>query len=385
MSLRKELRLLSIEAMSESATESTVEQRELLETARSGSEDAYRRLVEPHRAELHAHCYRMLGSVQDAEDALQEALVRAWKGLPKFEGRSSLRSWLYRIATNTSLDAIERRPKRILPIDHGPPSDPTQGVGDPLVESVWIEPYPDETLGIEDGYASPDARYEQRESVELAFIAALQLLPANQRAVLILREVLGFSAQETADTLDTSVASVNSALQRARATVEKKLPEQSQQETLRSLGDERVKEIVEQYADAWERNDVDTVVSMLAEDAAFTMPPMSRWFYGLDGIRGFFEKSSMTGEWGWRSVPVTANGQPALAFYSWDEEKQARVPFAVNVLTFEGEKIKEVDAFIVRSSMDPDPEVQARTPEQPADYAKLAKAYERFGLPASLD
>ncbi len=367
-----------------STTPTEVEQRHLLETARKGSEDAYARLVELHRSELQAHCYRMLGSVQDAEDALQEALVRAWKSLDKFEGRSSLRSWLYRIATNTSLDAIGKRPKRILPIDYGPPTDPHEGVGDPLVESVWIEPFPDETLGIEDGYASPDARYEQRESVELAFIAALQLLPANQRAVLILREVLGFSAQETAETLDTSVASVNSALQRARATIDKRLPEQSQQETLKALGDEKLRDLVETWADAWERNDVETVVSMLAKDAAFTMPPMSRWFYG-DGIRGFLENSSMTGEWGWRSIPVTANGQAALAFYSWDEEKQTRVPFAINVLTFEGEKVKQVDAFIVRSSQDPDPEVQARTPEQPTDYEKLASAYSRFGLPATLD
>jgi RNA polymerase sigma-70 factor, ECF subfamily len=374
-----------METMTAGPTESTVQERELLETAREGNEDAYRRLVEPHRSELHAHCYRMLGSVQDAEDALQEALVRAWRGLPKFEGRSSLRSWLYRIATNTSLDAIERRPKRVLPIDYGPPADPHGGVGEPVVESVWIEPYPDETLGIEGGYASPDARYEQREAVELAFIAALQLLPANQRAVLILREVLGFSAQETADTLDTSVASVNSALQRARATIEKKLPDQSQQETLSSLGDERLREIVEQYADAWERNDVDTVVSLLAEDAAFTMPPMARWFQGHDGIRGFLEDYSMIPDWGWRAIPTTANGQPALAFYSWDSEQEAHVPFAVNVLTFEGEKIKEVDAFILRASMDPDPDVQARTPEQPADYEKLAAAYARFGLPARLD
>jgi RNA polymerase sigma-70 factor (ECF subfamily) len=374
-----------MDVMTAGPTESTVQERELLETAKSGSEEAYRRLIEPHRSELHAHCYRMLGSVQDAEDALQEALVRAWRGLGKFEGRSSLRSWLYRIATNTSLDAIQRRPKRVLPIDYGPPADPHGGVGEPVVESVWIEPYPDETLGVEDGYASPDARYEQREAVELAFIAALQLLPPNQRAVLILREVLGFSAQETAETLDTTVASVNSALQRARATIEKKLPDQSQQETLAAIGDERLREIVEQYADAWERNDVDTVVSMLAEDAAFTMPPMARWFQGHDGIRGFLEMWSMLPDWGWRSIPVTANGQPALAFYSWDEEQQARVPFAVNVLTFEGEKIKEVDAFILRASMDPDPEVQARTPEQPADYEKLAAAYARFGLPDRLD
>jgi RNA polymerase sigma-70 factor, ECF subfamily len=383
MSLAARVGLLCTPVMSTTPTE--VEQRQLLEDARKGNEDAYARLVEPHRTELQAHCYRMLGSVQDAEDALQEALIRAWKSLDRFEGRSSLRSWLYRIATNTSLDAIGKRPKRILPIDYGPPADPHGGVGEPLVESVWIEPFPDETLGIEDGYASPDARYEQRESVELAFIAALQLLPATQRAVLILREVLGFSAQETADTLDTSVASVNSALQRARATIEKKLPEQSQQETLKALGDEKLREIVEQYADAWERNDVDTVVSLLAEDAAFTMPPMSRWFHGHDGIRGFLEMWSMLPDWGWRSIPTIANGQPALAFYSWDEEQQARVPFAVNVLTFEGEKIKEVDAFILRGSQDPDPEVQARTPEQPADYEKLRKAYARFGLPDRLD
>src|SRR5882757_4272026 len=371
--------------MGSASTETSVEQRELLQTARKGNEDAYARLIEPHRSELQAHCYRMLGSVQDAEDALQEALVRAWRSLEKFEGRSSLRSWFYRIATNTSLDAIGRRPKRILPIDYGPPADPHGGVGEPLVESVWIEPFPDETLGIEDGYASPDARYEQRASVELAFVAALQLLPANQRAVLILREVLGFSAQETADTLETSVASVNSALQRARATIEKKLPEQTQQETLRSLGDEKLRELVEQYADAWERNDVDTVINLLADDAAFTMPPMARWFKGPDGIRGFLEQWSMLPDWGWRGIPVTANGQAAVAFYSWDEEQGARVPFAVNVLTFEGEKIKEVDAFILRGSQDPDPEVQARTPEQPADYEKLEAAYARFGLPARLD
>jgi RNA polymerase sigma-70 factor (ECF subfamily) len=385
MNLADRVRLVSIDPMTPSPTGSTVQERELLQTAMQGSEDAYRRLVEPHRSELHAHCYRMLGSVQDAEDALQEALVRAWRGLEKFEGRSSLRSWLYRIATNTSLDAIQRRPKRVLPVEYGPPADPHGGVGEPVVESVWIEPYPDGTLAIEDGYASPDARYEQREAVELAFIAALQLLPANQRAVLILREVLGFSAQETAETLDTSVASVNSALQRARATIQKKLPDQSQQETLSALGDEKLREMVEQYADAWERNDVDTVVSMLADDVAFTMPPMARWFSGLEGVRGFLERWSMLPEWGWKGIPVSANGQPALAFYSWDEEQQARVPFAINVLTFEGDKIKEVDAFIVRSSMDPDPDVQARTPEQPADYEKLAAAYELFGLPSRID
>src|SRR5215210_1772167 len=162
-----------------------IDERQLLEAARTGDEDAYRSLVEPRRAELHAHCYRMLGSVHDAEDALQEVLLRAWRGLPGFEGRSSFRSWLYRIATNASLNAIERRPKRVLPIDYGPPADPHDSPGEPLVESVWMEPYPDETIGLEGGPAGPEATYEQRESVELAFVAALQHLPPNQRAALI--------------------------------------------------------------------------------------------------------------------------------------------------------------------------------------------------------
>src|SRR5947208_13132607 len=228
--------------MSTAPIDTTARERELLEAARGGDESAYSRLVEPHRTELHAHCYRMLGSVHDAEDALQEALLRAWRGLSRFEGRSSLRSWLYTIATNTSLNVIEKRPKRVLPIDYGPPADPHEGPGEPIVESVWLEPYPDDKLGLEDGLAAPEARYEQRESVELAFVAALQHLPPNQRVVLLLREVLGFSAREVADTLDTSAASVNSALQRARAAVEERVPEQSQPATLRTLGDDEVRE-----------------------------------------------------------------------------------------------------------------------------------------------
>src|SRR5829696_2632876 len=158
----------------------------LLERARTGDEGAFAALVEPRRGELQAHCYRMLGSVHDAEDALQDALLRAWRALARVEGRSALRSWFYKIATNTCLDVIERRPKRVLPIDYAP-ADPHETPGRPLVESVWVEPYPDDKLGLEDGLAGPEARYEQRESVELAFVAAIQHLPASQRAALILR------------------------------------------------------------------------------------------------------------------------------------------------------------------------------------------------------
>src|ERR1700722_14846627 len=181
----------------------------LLARAAGGDEAVFAELIEPYRGELQAHCYRMLASVHDAEDAVQEALLRAWRALPRFQGRSSLRSWLYTIATNTCLDVIGKRPKRMLPLDAGPAADPGIGSGMPLAETVWIEPYPDEISGLEDGYATPDAIYDRRESVELAFIAALQHLPGTQRAVLLLREVLGFSAKEVADTLQTSVASVN--------------------------------------------------------------------------------------------------------------------------------------------------------------------------------
>src|SRR5437660_7153052 len=186
-----------------------------LAAARNGDEGAFAALVEPFRGELHAHCYRMLGSHGDAEDALQETLLRAWRALPRFEERSSLRSWLYRIATNACLRAIERSPKRVLPIDYAPATDPHDGLAEAVNEPVWLEPYPDADLGLE-GLAGPAARYEQREAVELAFIAALQHLPARQRAVLVLRDVLGFSARETAEVLETSPVSVDSALQRAQ-------------------------------------------------------------------------------------------------------------------------------------------------------------------------
>jgi RNA polymerase sigma-70 factor (ECF subfamily) len=304
-------------------------------------EDAYRRLVEPHRAALHAHCYRMLGSVQDAEDALQDALLRAWRGLDRFEGRSSLRSWLYTVATNACLRAIERRPRLTLPIDHGPPADPDAGPGEPLAEPVWIEPYPGE---LQDGLAAPEARYEQRESVELAFIAALQHLPARQRAVLILREVLGFSAGEVAGVLETTPASVYSALQRAHKTVAARLPDRSQQETLRSLGDDGVRRLVDEFVDAWERADVAAVVALLAEDATLAMPPLAGWYRGRDVVAGFLRRRPLSGERRWRLVPTRANSQPAVCVYVREGERL--VPHSVNVLTLEGARIGAITAFL---------------------------------------
>jgi RNA polymerase sigma-70 factor, ECF subfamily len=324
----------------------------LLDTARAGDEAAFARLIDPYRGQLHAHCYRMLGSVHDAEDALQEVSLRAWRGLSRFEGRSSLKSWLYTIATNTCLNQIERRPKRVLPVDYTAAADPHGGPGEPVVESVWIEPYPDELIGVEDGLAGPEARYEQRESVELAFVAALQHLPARQRAVLILREVLGYSANEVADTLETSTPAVNSALQRARKTIDETLPERSQAQTLRTLGDDKVKEIVEGYMEAWERGDVEAVTAMLAEDAAITMPPMASWFRG-EGVEIFLREWAFSGRVydaeGRRNVRVLraqANGQPAIGTYSWSDEAGAHLPTVLQVLSFEGDRITEITGFV---------------------------------------
>ena len=342
------------------AASSTTSERELLAAAREGDEDAFRRLLEPHRAGLHAHCYRMLGSLHDAEDALQDALLRAWRGLSRFDGRSSLRTWLYRIATNACLDAIARRPKRVLPIDYGPPvGSDTDEAGEPLTESVWIEPYPDETVGVEDGYAGPEARVEQREAVELAFVAALQHLPPRQRAVLILREVLGFSAKEVSDSLGTTAASVNSALQRARKALDDRLPEQSQQATLRSLGDERVREIIQRFVDAFERGDVDAIVALLAEDATFAMPPYAEWYRGRDAIADSWLMPGGPPP-RLRYLPTRANGQPALGAYALDRERNRFFPIALDVLTLRGTRIAAVTAF--------------RTP----------KVFPRFGLPDEL-
>jgi RNA polymerase sigma-70 factor (ECF subfamily) len=356
--------------------------RQLLLAARGGDEGAYERLVAPYHRELHAHCYRMLGSLHDAEDALQDALLRAWRGLARFEGRSSLRSWLYRIATNTCLDQIAKRPKRVLATEHIPPTDPHEGPGQPLTESVWIEPYPDQFVGTDPG---PDTRYEQRESVELAFIAALQHLPARQRAALILRDVLGYSARETAAQLDTSTAAANSALQRARATMDDKLPEHSQQATLRSIGDEQLQALVTRYTDAWERGDIDGVAALLTEDAALTMPPLGSWFQGRDRIAEFLAGWPLSGAWQWRHLPARANGQAAVGCYCWDPDAGTHLPFALEVLSLRGTQIAAIDAFVNRSTEDRSREELARWAAQPAVPARTDALFARFGLPERLD
>jgi RNA polymerase sigma-70 factor (ECF subfamily) len=303
----------------------------LLDAARGGDTDAFGGLVEPHRGALYAHCYRMLGSPHDAEDALQDALLRAWRGLAGFRPGAPVRPWLFRIATNACLDVASRRPRRVLTLDDSAPSAAGDGPGTPLVESVWIEPFPEG-----DGY-------ERRESVELAFVAALQHLPARQRAVLLLREVLGFSAREVADALETTVASVNSALQRARAAVAERVPARSQQETLRALGDARVRELVRSYVEAWERHDIEAIRALLVEDAIFAMPPYPSWWQGRDAVLATF---AAAGAPRLRHITTRANAQPAIAWYMWAPAEEAYKPSALEVVTVGGGRIAQITAFV---------------------------------------
>src|SRR6266699_4825516 len=336
------------------------QERALLEGARGGDGHAFGGLVGPYRPELHAHCYRMLGSVHDADDALQDTLLRAWRGLCGFDIRRPLRPWLYKIATNACLDAIASRPRRWLPTDYGPPAGPGgDAPAQPLAEPVWVEPYPDQQLRLASGYASPEARYEQREAVELAFIAALQHLPARQRAVLILRDVLGFSAREAAGMLDATPTSVHSATQRARQTIRAQLPGQSQQQAMRSLGDRRLRELAQHLADALEAGQVEVIVAMLAEDATFAMPPYPDWCRGRDAVSRswLMPAGSPTGL---RYLPARANGQLALGAYKLDPRQGCYLPVALDVLSWQGVRITAITAF--------------RTPA----------VFPRFGLPDKL-
>jgi RNA polymerase sigma-70 factor, ECF subfamily len=315
-----------------------------LAAARAGDDAAFSRLVGPMRRELHAHCYRMLGSTHDADDALQDALLRAWRGLAAFEGRSSLRSWLYTVATRTCLDALERARRRALPVDLGPASERAVLGDAPLTDVAWLTPYPDGDLAA--GPAGPQARYEQREAVELAFVAALQHLPGNQRAALLLFEVLGFSAAEIAEVMDTSVTSVNSALQRARRLVAERVPEQSQQRTLRRLDDARLRELVSGYTSALEQGDADALVALLTADVTWSMPPLPHWYAGLAAVRDFAERVPMAVCGDWRHRATTSNGQPAVAAYRRTEAGGPFRAWSIDVLTLSGDRICGVTSFI---------------------------------------
>ena len=314
---------------------------DLMSRARAGDGEAFRALTEQHRRELQVHCYRMLGSFQDAEDALQDTLLTAWQGLAGFEGRASIRTWLYRIATSRCLNALRsasRRPAKEWDIREFEPPEPTR-VG----EFVWLEPYPDALLeGAIDMPLGPEARYEQTESISLAFVTALQVLPPRQRAVLILREVLGYHAHEVADMLDSTVESVNSALKRARASLERRLPPTGEREPPPTPDSPAEQALVAKFVRAYEAADIDALVALLTDDIYVSMPPIPFEYQGRDVVARFC--ASLLRARTFDLVPTRANGQPAFGAY-------LRAPTGIRhgtgllVLTFAGDRICALTRF----------------------------------------
>jgi RNA polymerase sigma-70 factor (TIGR02960 family) len=314
---------------------------DLITRARAGDGDAFRALAEPHRRELQVHCYRMLGSFQDAEDAVQDTLLTAWQGLGGFEGRASIRTWLYRIATNRCLNALRsasRRPATEWNIAGVEPPEPTR-----LGEVVWLEPYPDALLeGATDMLLGPEARYEQREAMSLAFVTALQVLPARQRAVLILREVLGYHANEVADMLDSTVESVNSALKRARAGLQRRLPPTGVRELPPAPDSPAEQALVAKFVRAYESADVEALVALLTDDVYVSMPPIPFEYRGRDVVARFC--ASLLKARKFDLVPTRANGQPAFGAYLRAPTGN-RHGTGLLVLTFAGERICAITRF----------------------------------------
>jgi RNA polymerase sigma-70 factor, ECF subfamily len=318
------------------------EQSQQLRLAKAGDQQAFERLVEPYRHEILVHCYRILGSFEDAEDMLQETLLRVWNRLASFEGRSSLRTWLYKIATNVCLDALDSRRVRGLPRELYGRGDPKDSLPQPLQEATWVEPFPDEMI---DGQPNiyPEALYEVRESITLAFVAALQKLPGRQRAALLLHDVMGWSANETAEILDMTSVAVNSALQRARETMK----QPSERRSTSSRLNEELSALLKRYVAAWEAADSAALVAVLREDVALTMPPLPVWFGGHADVKTFIDGflfQSMS-PFKVRLEAVRANGSPAFALYQMDSTGTYRAA-ALHILTIENGEISEINDFL---------------------------------------
>jgi RNA polymerase sigma-70 factor (TIGR02960 family) len=320
------------------APSDVVEEADWLSRARAGDTAAFDRLIAPRRRQLHAHCYRMLGSPFDADEALQETLLAAWRGLAGFELRSALGTWLYRIATHVCLRLISQRPRRITSADYGAPLQATAELGEVVAGPVWLEPLPDaDSIGSEE---DPADALQRRESVALAFVAALQHLPGTQRAVLLLREVLEYSAAEVAEILGTTVASVNSALQRAQKTLKERTPPG----TAQLLGEHDQNDLLQRFVNAWERRDIGAMASLLAEDARFTMPPLPAWFSGRRFALMFFAERVF--QTPWRLQPLRGNGQPGFACYMQPTGHHHFRPGGVVLLGLRDGLIDSIDSFI---------------------------------------
>jgi RNA polymerase sigma-70 factor, ECF subfamily len=318
----------------------------LLDAARAGNQTEFSKLTEPHRRELQVHCYRMLGSLQDAEDVVQETLLRAWQKINTYEGRASFRAWLYKIATNACLDALDRRPRRTMPPSRNPASDPNAPITPPITEPIWLEPIPDELVAGLDEH--PEARYDARESITLAFLAVLQVLPPRQRAVLILCDVLEWHADQVGSMLALTVAAVNSALHRARVTLAKHYRSHDLGSMSATPSDENTRGLLERYMRAWENADIDALVAMLKEDATFPMPPSPSWYQGKSAIRDFIATKILAGDarGRFRFLPTCANGQPAFGWYQRDEISNTFRGFAIQVITFDGDLISDITTFM---------------------------------------
>jgi RNA polymerase sigma-70 factor (ECF subfamily) len=321
-----------------------------LAAARAGDHQEFESLVEPYRRALQVHCYRILGSLQDAEDLVQETMLRAWRRLETFEGRGSLRAWLYKIATNACFDALAKRPRRTLPESIYPPADPHAAIRPPVDEPLWLEPYPDEWLGQD--IIGTEARYTQRESVSLAFLAAVQLLPPRQRAVLILRDVLDCRAGEVSQILELTVPAVNSALHRARVTLNKHYPAGTREAARPIPEDTATRLLLDRYVKAWETADVSGLVALLKEEASFTMPPVPSWYSGSAAIEAVLNAVVFSGPAPdrWRLLPTRANARPAFAVYQSGADGRQYLPFGIQVLTLDqhtrGVKIAGVTTFL---------------------------------------
>jgi RNA polymerase sigma-70 factor (ECF subfamily) len=312
-----------------------------LTLARAGDENAFRELTDSHRHELQLHCYRIVGSTQDAEELVQETLLAAWRGLDQFTERASIRTWLYSIATNRSLDALRanaRRPQRLEPLND--PPTPSR-----IAEPIWLEPYPDALIeGIADDAPGPEARYEHREAMALAFVAGLQHLPPQQRAVLVLRDVLGFRAAEAAAILDTGEAAVNSLLRRARAALESRLPAAAR-DRAPLPNSKREREVVGEFVNAIEDGDIDAVVASLTDDAWLTMPPLPQAYQGPGAIGAFLRGAEERRGAPLRLVSTRANGQPAFGCYAPVLGTDLARGYALFVLTLAGTQISAITWF----------------------------------------
>jgi RNA polymerase sigma-70 factor (TIGR02960 family) len=317
---------------------------DLIARARAGDEEAFGRLVDPYRRELLVHCYRFLGSAQDAEDALQETLLAAWRGLSGFEARASLRTWLYRVATNRCLNALRAGGRRPRMSPTPPPFEPPEPTR--LGEVVWLEPFPDVLLdGLTDSAPGPEARYEAKEAISLAFVTAVQLLPPRQRAVLILRDVLGFRAAEVADMLESTEESVTSALKRARGTLRRRLAASGAQEPPPPPGSAAERELVRRLTQAFETGDVDGVVALLTDDVWLTMPPTPLEYQGRELAARFHATVTFRGGRALRLVPTRANGQPAFGLYARAPHTAVFRASGLLVITLAGDRISAMTAF----------------------------------------